>query len=160
LRIRKFTPDDAEFCFKVRSSAYIAKFYKELGPAAVAACVNAYMPADYVRMSEETEVFVVEDEAVPLGFFTIKRVDRNTAELPLIYLDLGHIGQGIGAWCIGYIEDWIRANWREVRTLVVDTIIPRYNGGFYQKVGFRRVAETFCEFPDQRVPAIRFEKRL
>lgn len=160
MRVRRFTTADAEFCCKVRNSAYIVEFYQELGPHAVAAGVNAYTPADYARMSDEGEVFIVEVGEHPVGFFTLKRASRTRAELPLIYLDLGHMNKGIGRQCIRYIEDWIRSNWSEVSTLFVDTIIPNYNGEFYRKAGFRQVGETVCEFPEQSVPAIRFEKQL
>jgi len=111
-------------------------------------------------MSDEGEVFVVEEGEDRVGFFTLKRTSRTRAELPLIYLDLDHVGKGIGTRCIEYIEEWIRAHWGEVSALFVDTIIPNYNGGFYRKVGFRQVGETACDFPDASVPAIRFEKQL
>jgi GNAT superfamily N-acetyltransferase len=158
--VRRFTADDAEFCCRVRNRAYIVEFRQELSPHTVAAAVNAYLPADYVRMSEEAEVFVVEDGGAAVGFFTLKRTSRCRAELPLIYLHHEHMGRGIGTRCLAYIQDWIRSNWPEVSVLFVDTIIPNYNGGFYRKVGFEQVGETVCDFPNESAPAIRFEKRL
>jgi GNAT superfamily N-acetyltransferase len=160
VKVRRFTVDDAEFCYRVRNRAYRVEFRNELSPQAIAAAVSAYLPADYVRMSEEGEVFVVEEGGDLVGFFTLKRTSPARAELPLIYLDLEYIGRGIGRRCIAYLEDWIWSNWREVSILFVDTIIPNYNGEFYRKVGFRQVGEAICEFPGGRVPAIRFEKRL
>jgi GNAT superfamily N-acetyltransferase len=160
LRIRSFTEGDAEFCCQVRNRAYLVEFGQELSPEEIVAAVDAYHAADYVRMSREGQVFVIEEGEEPVGFFTLKRTSRSRAELPLIYLDSEHMGQGIGRECITYLEDWIRTNWNEVSTLFVDTIIPNYNGGFYRKTGFTQVGETVCDFPTGSVPAIRFEKHL
>jgi GNAT superfamily N-acetyltransferase len=160
VRIRTFTDGDAEFCYQVRNRAYRVEFRHELSPQEIAAATNAYLPADYVRMSRDGKVFVVEEGQEPVGFFTLKRTGPTRAELPLIYLDSEHMGKGIGRRCIAYLEDWIRSNWSEVSTLFVDTIIPDYNGGFYRKAGFTQVGETVCPFPEGGVPAIRFEKQL
>ena len=53
MKIRVFMPSDADFCFRVRSSAFIQKFYNEIGSEAVTAGVNAFMPSDYILMAEE-----------------------------------------------------------------------------------------------------------
>jgi GNAT superfamily N-acetyltransferase len=153
-------PRDAVFCFKTRSNAFIQKFYGELSPEAVAAGVNAYMPKDYIRMAKKMEFFIVEENSIPVGFFTIKRVDAITAEIPLIYIDLNHLGKGIGTACIHFIKKWLSSNWIDVGTLIVDTVIPEYNGGFYQRLGFIPIEETFCDFPDQKVKALRLCKEL
>lgn len=160
LTLRAFLPDDAEFCFKVRTKAYIVAFFDELGPHAVTAAVNAYMPDDYVRMAETHPCFIVENHGERVGFVTLKRHDATTAEIPLLYLDLAEVGRGIGKWCMRSIQTWVTAHWPGVNTLVVETIIPRYNGGFYRKMGFAQIGETFCCFPDGNVKAIRFEKSL
>ncbi len=160
MNIRQFMKKDAEFCFKVRSSAFFQKFYDELCPEVVAAGVNAYMPNDYIRMAEKMEFFIVEDNGLSVGFFTIKRKDATTAEIPLIYIDLNYLGRGIGKACIQFIEGWLSSNWIEVETLIVDTIIPKYNSGFYKRVGFMPTEETTCDFLDLRVKALRFCKNL
>jgi GNAT superfamily N-acetyltransferase len=144
----------------VRSRAFIVAFHKEIGPETVAAGVNAHMPADYVEMAGTHEFFVVEDKGSRVGFFTFKRVDRTTAEISLVYVDLDHLGKGIGSRCIGYIEVWIGSTWPEVGTLFLDTIIPKYNGGFYEKMGFEPAGEAVCRFPGCQVRAVRFEKTL
>lgn len=160
LTVRRFREDDAGFCFKVRSRAFIIEFYAELGPEAVAAGVNAYMPSDFVELATRQECFVVQSDDRPIGFFNLRREDLTRVEIPLIYLDLRCLGQGVGSWCMRFIEEWVRANWSEVTTLFLDTIIPEYNGGFYRKMGYREVGTTICRFPDSDVPAVRFEKQL
>jgi hypothetical protein len=53
VNFRRFEPQDAAFCFKVRSNAFIQKFYGELTPVEVSVGVNSYLANDYIRMSEE-----------------------------------------------------------------------------------------------------------
>ncbi len=160
MKIRIFRSTDADFCFKIRSKAFIQKFYNELGPVAVAAGIKAYLPDDYIRLAEKMKFFIVEEKNAPVGFFTIKRWDATTAEIPLIYIDLNHLGSGIGKACLCFCEEWLSSNWSEVRTLIVDTIIPKYNSGKYKKMGFKATEETFCEFPDLKVKALRLCKKL
>lgn len=160
MKIREFKAEDAQFCFKVRSSAYIQKFHNELSPQEIASCVNKYMPEDFIHMAKKVEFFIVEENDSPLGFFTVKRIDQNTAEIPLIYIDLNHLRKGIGKICIHFVENWIASNWREVNTLFLDTIIPKNNLGFYEKVGFVPIKETLCEFQGLKIKALRLSKKL
>ena len=147
MKIRKFENKDAEFCFKVRNDAYIRKFTNELNAEEIAACADAYKAEDYIKMAEESEFFLVEEEGMLLGFFNIKRINNTTAEIPLIYISLDHLDRGIGKACFGYIEDWITLHWRGVDLFFLDTIIPENNAGFYERVGFTHTKDTFCAFP-------------
>ena len=158
--IRCLEARDAEVCFKIRSDAFIQKFYGELGPRATSAGVNAFMPDDYVRMAQSNPFFVAEDAGGTIGFFSIARNDANVAEIPLLYIDLDHLGQKIGRAFIKYIEHWIKTNWPEVTTLIVDTVIPKYNSGFYRKAGFLPSGKAVCNFPAMDVPALRLVKKL
>jgi GNAT superfamily N-acetyltransferase len=158
--VRQFVAEDAYFCFKVRSAAFIIKFYGELSPQEVAACVNCYMPSDYIKMATAQKVFVCEQDGQRIGFFTLRRHDHRMAEMPLLYVDLGHLNKGVGTAALRFAEEWIRANWKEVTSLLVDTIIPKYNGGFYQKAGFVENGEVSCEFSGLEVKALRFTKRI
>ena len=158
--IRSFETRDATTCFKIRSTAFIQEFYGELGARATAAGVNAYMPEDYVRMAQETPFFVAEDAGSIIGFFAIQRRDTLVAEIPLIYIELGQLGKKTGQTIIEYIEQWLTANWPEVTTLIVDTVIPEYNGGFYRKAGFIPAGDAICNFPDLQLPALRLKKMI
>ena len=160
MRFRKFEPRDAAFCFKVRSGAFIQKFYGELTPVEVAAGVNSYLPDDYIRMSEEMPFFIVEDGDISLGFFTVMRHDERRVELPLIYLDLNHLGKGIGKSCIQFIESWLASNWPEVEVLIVDTVIPKYNSAFYESMGFIPDEPVFCELSGLKIKALRLIKKI
>ena len=160
MNIRKFKPADARFCFKTRANPFIQKFNGELSPEAVSAGVNAYMPEDYIQMSKEMEFFIAEENQEPVAFFTIKRLSQTAAEIPLIYVDMNHLGKGLGSICIRYIVSWIRSNWKEIRELVVETVIPDYNSDFYQRMGFIPSGETTCEFPDMSLKAQRLIKAI
>ncbi|MFC1620401.1 GNAT family N-acetyltransferase [Candidatus Neomarinimicrobiota bacterium] len=160
ITFRKFTPADADFCHRTRSAAYTDLFRDELGAETAEAAAHAYQPDDYIRMAREQECFIVEQQATPVGFFTIRQHDPTTAEIPLIYLDLDHLREGLGSACIRFVEDWIRSYWPTVRELLVDTIIPNYNVGFYQKIGFTPSGNAVCGFPDVTVPALRLRKDL
>ncbi|UCC13038.1 MAG: GNAT family N-acetyltransferase [candidate division WOR-3 bacterium] len=158
--IRWFRPDDAEFCYNTRRSAYNHEFTDELSEREITAAVSAYEPVDYIHMAERMPFFVAELHTECVGFFTLKRLDTYTAEIPLIYITLENIGTGIGSTCIEYIEQWIREHWPDVNTLTVDTIIPKYNSGFYKKVGFTTDKQVFCEFKGLTVKALRLIKHL
>ena len=160
ITIRYFKAEDAEICFKIRSAAFIQKFYQELGARATSAGVNALMPEDYVRMAKKGPFFVGEDSSGVIGFFSIERRDTQVAQISLIYIELKQLGKRIGQTFMAYIEQWVTANWPEVTTLVVDTVIPLFNSGFYKKVGFVPAGQVICEFPDLQVPALRLEKKL
>ncbi len=160
MNFRRFKPKDAAFCFNVRSHAFIQKFYGELNPAEVAAGVNAYLPKDFIQMAKQMPFFLVEEDGAPLGFFVIKRKDDSTVELFLIYIDLNHLGLGIGKSCIRFIEKWLSANLPETQNLIVDTVIPEYNSGFYQDLGFIPTAETSCDLSGLKVKALRMCKKI
>ena len=160
MNIRKFKPDDAETCFRLRSNAFIQKFHNELSLQEIASAVNAYMPIDYIRMAEEMPFFIVEENNRIFGFFNLKRKDERTAELPLIYMDLDTLGKGIGSACMDYIEGWLASNWKEINKLIVDTVIPKYNSKFYEKAGFKPLGDVYCEFPGNKIKALRLAKKL
>jgi len=160
MKIRRFVPEDSTFCFRTRCAAFIQIFYKEIGPKAVSAGINAYMPDDYVKMSATMKIFIVEDNKERKGFFSIKRIDGITAEIPFIYFDLKYHDQGYGSKSIQYIEKWIRSNWLEVEKIFLDTIIPKYNGGFYKKAGFKIAGKSYCSYGDLIIKANRFEKNI
>ena len=155
-----FKASDAEFCFRTRSNAFLNKFHNELSKEEIAVCIHAYQPNDYIKIAKDMPHFIVEDKGSSVGFFNLKRKDKITAELPMIYIDLEFLGRGIGSACISYLEKWIVTNWSEVKTLIVDTIIPEYNSGFYKKAGFVPAGESFCEFQGLKVKALRMKKNL
>jgi GNAT superfamily N-acetyltransferase len=153
VKFRLFKPDDADFCFRVRSQAFNQKFSGELTAEQVAAGVNAYPPYEII-------IIIVEEDDQRVGFFAIQKINVRTAELLWIYIDLQQLGTGIGKACIEFIESWLASNWNTVNRLIVDTVIPKYNRKFYQKMGFAPAGRTFCEFMGVRIPALQLCKTL
>jgi len=160
VKFREFRNEDAEFCFKTRSAAFIEKFYDEICPQIVSLCVNEYMPDDYIDLSKNMKIFILEDSGEKLGFVTVKRTEKEVAEIPLIYLSLDSLGKGYGQRSIEYVEEWVKNNWQDVNRLFVDTIIPNYNSGFYKKMNFIAAGESVCVFSGEKVKARRFEKLI
>ncbi|MCD4737570.1 MAG: hypothetical protein K8R53_16130 [Bacteroidales bacterium] len=81
-------------------------------------------------------------------------------EIPLIYFDLKFIDKGYGSRAIRFVEEWIRENWPRAKKIIIDTIVPKYNGKFYKKIGYREIGASKCVFQELEVKAIRFEKEL
>ena len=160
MNFREFNNEDAEFCFKTRSAAFIQEFYNELDPEIVTLCVNAYMPKDYINFPKSMKVFIAEDSGEEIGFVTVKRIDAATAEIPLIYFRLEKLGMGYGKKSMEFLEEWVKTNWIEVKKIFLDTIIPIYNGDFYRKMKYSEAGESICNFSGQRVKAVRFEKYI
>jgi N-acetylglutamate synthase-like GNAT family acetyltransferase len=160
ISIRPFGDSDAETVFKLRAEAFVTQFFDELGPERCAAGINAYMPSDYRRMAKEMKFFIAEEDGRPVGFYTLKLDDPATAELLFIYIDTKNLRRGIGAQLIQHSESWIRNNWPDVRTYVVDTGIPKYNGDFYRRMGFSDAGNSKCPFPDLPIPALRLSKSI
>jgi len=158
--IRPFEPKDAEFCLKTRAEAYIVKFRDELEPEIIAECVNAFMPGDYVQMAGEQPFFIVTEKDERMAFFTFNQINNRSAELPLLFVRLTHLQRGIGKLCIRFMEEWIVTHWPGTEEIIVDTIIPKYNSGFYESVGFVPKGEAFCHFPNRNVNALRMIKPL
>jgi len=160
MKFREFRNEDAAFCFKTRSAAFIEKFYNEIGSQIVSLCVNSYMPQDYIKFSKNMKIFILEDLGERVGFLAVKRIEKEVAEIPLIYFSLNKIGKGYGRRSMEYIENWIKENWKDVNRIFLDTIIPDYNGGFYLKMKYKEIEESVCTFSDQKVRAKRFEKKI
>jgi hypothetical protein len=45
---------------QTRCAAFTQIFYEEIGPEAMSAGVNVYMPDDYIKMSSIMEIFILE----------------------------------------------------------------------------------------------------
>jgi GNAT superfamily N-acetyltransferase len=160
MQFRTFAFEDALFCHTIRKRALTELFADELTAAEISACVNAYALYDFVRMQKDGEFFIAEENGTPRGFFTLKRMNRKQAQIPLFYLDPDQQGRGLGRECFQWLEQWVAANWNEITHLVVDTVIPGSKGGFYEAMGFTQKGETVCRFPDMEIPGTRFIKAV
>ena len=160
MHFRTFAYEDALFCHTIRKRAFTELFTDELTPAQIKACVEAYALYDYLRMQKAGEFFIAVEDQTRRGFFTLKRLTRKKAEIPLIYLDPDHRGRGLGRECMQWLERWVATNWDAVTHLVVDTVIPRNNGRFYEAMGFTDACQTICRLSGLDIEATRYMKRV
>jgi len=160
MHFRTFAYEDALFCHTIRKRAFTELFSDELTPAQITACVDGYALYDYLRMQKAGEFFIAEEDGESRGFFTLKRLTRIRAEIPLLYVDPDYLGKGHGRACVRWLEKWVGINWPEVTRLIVDTVIPRTNGGFYEAMGYTIEGETMCRYSGLDIPATRYFKTL
>jgi ribosomal protein S18 acetylase RimI-like enzyme len=158
--VRRFKEADADTCFRIRSEAFIVEFQSFLAPEAVAAAVNAYLPADYVAMAARSPFFVATVSGRVVGFLVLRVSDGEEAELFLVYVERASLRRGIGRHLALVADDWLRANRPDVTSLVVDTVIPSYNRGFYERLGYEACGERQYAFPGQQVRALRLRRPL
>ncbi|CAJ36251.1 GNAT family N-acetyltransferase [Methanocella arvoryzae] len=129
-------------------------------PVVIAAGINAYMPSDYVHMGETMIAFVATSGGEVVGFYFVKQLDPSTAELMLLYVKGGYKGKGIGTVLLDHMESLLRTRYPGTRRVELDTIVPGYNGKFYEKKGFCRTGESELRYPDRIVKAVRMAKEL
>ena len=161
IEIRPFNPRDAEACLRMRSDAFTRVFSEELEPEAVSAGVNAYTANDLTQMASTMPSFVArKGEEDPIGFCTVRLLDRSTAEILFLYVNLDHLKHRIGCHLLQYVEKWIAERYPEVSDVVLDTAIPLYNQRFYEKFGYSIIGLSVCTYPDAEIPAVRLSKKL
>jgi len=159
--IRPFRSADAAACLRLRAEAFRRVFAAEMPAAAVAGGVRAWIPASFARAAGERPTFVAEAAAEIVGFATLRFLDRGTAELLYLYVDLDHVRRGIGTRLLAHAEDWLRRHRPDVRRLELDTAVPAYNRAFYEKRGFSVVGEGRVDYPDgSSAPTVRMARAL
>lgn len=160
LAIRALDPLDAEDCFRIRTEAMIRVLADELERDAVAAAVNAHLPSDYATMAETRPSFaaVVGDRLI--GFYILLPLDPKTVEIYLVYVHLSYLGRGIGTQLLLHAEAWVRENRPDTTWLMVDTVSPNYNRGFYESLGYKPIGDHIYPYGDLSVPALRLRKAL
>jgi len=158
--IKPFQASDAEDCFRIRASAFIKLFYAEIGPHAVVSGVNAFMPADYIRLAEKQPVFVAFAGLKPVGLIAAWFIDQSSIEILFLYVQLDFLGKGIGTRLVKHIEAWLIKNHNSLQQIVVDTAVPKYNLRFYEKIGYSKIGNSECHYPDGSINAVRLAKNL
>lgn len=159
MTIRDFSPSDVDLCLEIRRQAFTDVFRDELGADGVRAGLSAYGPSGLIRLSEGGKSFVADDDG-PIGFCTIQRKDSITADLLLVYVKLNRLKQGFGTALVEHAEEWMSSHWTDVAWFDVETVIPKYNRGFYERLGFRSVGKTQVEFPGKVVQALHLRRQI
>lgn len=160
LTIRPFGAADAEACFRIRTEAFVRDFYPHQDPQVIAEGINAYLPSDYVRLGETARVRVATDVDQVVGFYVVRFPEPGVAELMLLYVKAGYKGQGLGTLLLRHLESWLAESHPEVRRVVLDTIVPGFNGQFYEKQGYAADGVSELRYPGLTVKAVRMAKKL
>ena len=160
IKIRSFETADGRFCHRLRSAAFHRIFSLELDQDAVEAGAGAYSPEDFGKLIGALDSFVAEAGSDPVGFCTIRYPDERTAEILYVYVDLTHLGEGIGSSLVAHAERWVRERHPEVISIVLDTAVPDYNQKFYERLGYSVLGPAVCRYPAGEVRAVRLVKRF
>jgi GNAT superfamily N-acetyltransferase len=160
IEIREFKSSDAEACFRIRAKAFIKLFYNEIGPDGVVAGINAYLPGKYIQIAETLPIFVAVDGETQIGFIASRFSEPTSIEILFLYIRLDYLRKGIGSKLVSYLESWIRKHHPEIERILVDTAVPKYNQKFYEKIGFSKVGESECQYPEFSIKAVRLIKEL
>jgi ribosomal protein S18 acetylase RimI-like enzyme len=157
---RPFLPSDAHVCLSLRTDAFKGLFVKEIGENAAQAGIEAYSPQDIIFLAENNPFFVAETYNAVVGFIGSKIHDKRTIEILYLYVDLNFLNRGVGSKLLLHFEDYVKNYLPDIDTIILDTIIPKYNQKFYEKIGYEKIGESFCDYPSAKIRAVRLEKKL
>ena len=133
-------------------------FSQELSPEAVMVGAEAYDLEEFGRLIGGLSTCVAMDGEKPIGFCTVRGVDTTTAEILFLYVQLDHAKRGVGSGLVRHGESWIRKEYPDVSKLILDTVVPRYNRMFWERMGYSVVGERVLTYPTGEIPAVRLSK--
>ncbi|UCE19858.1 MAG: GNAT family N-acetyltransferase [Gemmatimonadota bacterium] len=157
---RPFESSDAQACFAMRYEAFTRMFRQELSPHAVELGAKAYNSAEFGRMIGAMDSFVAVVDDQPVAFCTLRLLGESTAEILFLYVKLGSVKCGIGTGLVRYVEKWVAGHYPNISRLILDTAVPKYNQRFWEKVGYSKMKESVCRYPDGEIPAVRMGKSM
>jgi len=108
---------------------------------------------DYAKSCETMETYVVEESSTVVGFITLNRRSRATAEIHCMAVRPEFHGKGIGRALVDYAERLLverRYEFFEVKTVGPSRPNAEYERtrGFYEHMGFRPLEENDLLGPD------------
>jgi GNAT superfamily N-acetyltransferase len=158
--IRDYQHGDREACHELRRSAFSGIFSSFLDKEAIRAGAESYGVSEFGERIGAIETFVATLGEIPVGFCSIRIHSPEQAELLYLYVRADHRGAGIGSQLVRHAEERVSRAHPELVTLFLDTAVPGYNGTFWERMGYRPVGTSYCEYPTGKIPALRFEKRV
>ena len=159
MEIRDYENGDGAACQELRRAAFHGVFSGILSQDAVQAGAESYTVAEFSERigTMETCVAVVGD--VVVAFCTIRVLSPTRAELLYLYVGADHRGTGIGSRLVRRAERRISDLHPELETICLETAVPGYNQPFWERMGYRFVGASTCDYPTAKIPAVRLEKR-
>lgn len=160
VEIRDYTWGDGIICYDLRRSAFLNVFSKNLSPTEIRAGADAYRANEFADRIGGMETYVATIGGDVAGFCTI-RVDTSIrAEILYLYINSGLRGIGVGSQLLQKAERRVLESHPKLTTLYLDTVVPGYNQGFWERMGYRYTGPSTCNYPGGTIPATRLEKIL
>jgi GNAT superfamily N-acetyltransferase len=160
LQIRSFRAEDGAACHELRHAAFLGVFSTFLPPNAVLAGAKSYGVSEFTERIGAMETCIAVRDEVLIGFCTIRVLSATHAELLYLYVASDHRGTGVGSQLARHAEQQLLRSHPGITTLFLDTAVPEYNQSFWERLGYRPVGPSSCDYPSGRIPAVRLEKRV
>jgi GNAT superfamily N-acetyltransferase len=160
LEIRDFRPGDGAACHELRRAAFLGVFGSFLSQEAARAGAESYSASEFSQQIATITTFVALAGDAIVGFCSVRMISRTLAELLYLYVGANHRGAGVGAALVLHAEQRILDLHPELEVLFLDTAVPEYNQSFWERMGYRFLESSVCEYPTGSIPAVRLEKRV
>jgi ribosomal protein S18 acetylase RimI-like enzyme len=144
--IRAYQPSDASACHALRRAAFLGAFGEFLSPEEAQAGADSYDAAEYAaRIGGMTTWVAVRDRAI-VGFCAVRVHPQARAEVAYLYVGEEHRGAGLGSRLLRHAEKYISEAHPDLAAFFMDTVVPKYNQGFWERMGYRVVGKSGCEY--------------
>jgi GNAT superfamily N-acetyltransferase len=160
LEIREFRTEDGTACYELRRSAFLGVFTGVLSPKAAQMGADSYSAAEFSRRIGGMVTHVATLGSEIAAFCTIRKESQTHGELLYLYVGEKHRGTGIGSALVRYSEKRVLELNPNLGTLYLETAVPKYNQPFWERMGYRFVGSSVCEYPTGSIPAVRLEKSI
>jgi ribosomal protein S18 acetylase RimI-like enzyme len=156
--IRDYRSDDGAACHEIRRSAFFDTFNDFLPRADVEAGAASFAVDAFEQRLGAMRTFVATRDGAVVGFCTMRRVSERRAELVHLYVSATHRGTGIGPRLVRHAEGRMLKEMPSLETIYLETCVPLYNQPFWERMGYRVVGKSACEYSTGSIPSVRMEK--
>ena len=160
MEIRDYRAEDGAACHELRHTAFLEVFSRILSPDAIRAGTESYTISEFSALISTMETRVASIGDIVAGFCSIRVQSRTRAELLYLYVGPDHRGTGVGSRLAHDAERRISNSHPDLETIFLETAVPEYNQSFWERLGYRLVGPSSCDYPTGKIPAVRLEKRL
>lgn len=158
--MRDYRTEDGAVCHALRRRAFLDVFGKSLPQDAAQAGADSYGVSEFSERIGAMETFVATVGEAVAGFCSIRLLSPTRAEILYLYVSSEHRRSGIGSRLARHAEQRVSSSHPELETLFLDTAIPEYNQAFWERIGYRLMGPSSCDYPTGSIPAVRLEKRV
>lgn len=160
IAIHDYGVSDGVTCHRLRRDAFLEVFSEILPDKDVRAGADSYDVSEFADRIGTMETIVATMEGNIVGFCTIRIDSPECAEVLYLYIDPQHRGAGIGSSLIHHAEKRVSDSYPGLASLYLDTVVPEYNRGFWEAMGYRYIGPSTCDYPNAKIPADRLEKKI